>query len=105
MSPSRLEQLEVALRAAAASRRYEEVPLLAAEFGDAVRAYAQTLPQGDPRAAAAGAKLIDLLSWALMMMQAARSTCLSELRRVTTANRYASSHNRPGPPAAVNLDA
>jgi len=88
MIPPLLEQLEKKLRAAAACRRYQEVTRLATEFGQAVRAYAQSLPKGDRRAA-----------------EAARSTCLAELRRVTTANRYASPCGEPRRAAAIHLDA
>ncbi len=35
----------------------------------------ETLPKGDPRAAEAARKLDDVLSWTLVMLQAARSTC------------------------------
>jgi len=38
-------------------------------------------------------------------LQAARSTCLAELRRVTTANRYASPCGEPRRAAAIHLDA
>ena len=96
MIPPRLEQLEAKLRAAAACRRYQEVARLAAEFGEAARSYAQALPKGDPRAAEAARKLDEVLSWALVMMQAARSACAAGLRRVTTANRYARRYGEPG---------
>jgi len=101
---SHLEQLDRELRQAATSKRYQDVVRLAAEFGEAVKAFAQSLPQGDPRAAEAGRKLSELLSWALVMMQAARSNCLADLRRVATANRYSRRCGEPGK-ALVQLDA
>jgi hypothetical protein len=104
MMTPRLEQLERKLRQAAASRRYEEVGRLAGEFGEAVQAFVQTLPEGDARATKAARKLIDLLSWALVMMQAARATCLADLRRVATANRYSRRCDEPGR-GSVQLDA
>lgn len=105
MIPPSLEQLEKKLRAAAACRRYQEVTRLAAEFGEGVRAYARALPKGDPRAVEAAHKLDEVLSWTLVMLQAARSTCLAELRRVTAANRYSRRYSEPGGVAAVRLDA
>jgi hypothetical protein len=105
MIPLHLEQLEKKLRAAAACRRYQEVTQLATEFGQAVRAYAQALPKGDRRAVEAAHKLDDVLSWTLVTLQAARSTCLAELRRVTTANRYARPCGEPRRTAAIHLDA
>jgi len=105
MIPPLLEQLENKLRAAAACRRYQEVTQLAAEFGQAVRAYARALPKGDPRAAEAARKLDEVLSWTLVMLEAARSTCLAELRRVTAAHRYSRRYSEPGRVAAVRLDA
>jgi len=102
---SNLERMEQELRLAAAARRYDEVVRLAAQFGEAVQALVQALPEGDPRAAEAARKLMDLLSWALVMMQAARSACLADLRRVATANRYSHRSSEPGRVAAVQLDA
>jgi hypothetical protein len=49
--------------------------------------------------------MYDLLSWALVMMQAARSACVAELRLVTTATRYARPSGATGRTAAVSLDA
>jgi hypothetical protein len=100
MMGSHLEQLEKKLRHAAASRRYKDVSRLAAEFGEAVQDYVRALPKGDPRAAVAERKLMDLLSWALVMTQAARAACLADLRRVVTANRYS---RRCGEPARVSV--
>jgi len=77
---SHLEQLEKQLRQAAASRRYKDVSRLSKELGEAVQAVLRTLPKGDPRAREAGRKLIDLLSWALVMTQAG-----SELRIALSA--------------------
>jgi hypothetical protein len=105
MIPSPLERLEAELRRAAACRRYEEVARLAAECGEAARTYARTLPQGDPRAAEAGRKLNDLLSWALVMMQAARSACAAGLRQAAAATRYARPLGEPGRTGVVRLDA
>jgi hypothetical protein len=105
MTPSRLEQLENELRDAAQYRRYREVTRLSSEFAEAVRAYAQTLPKGDRRAAAAGRKLDGVLAWALVLMHAARANCLAELRRVTMANRYTHPCGEPGRTAAIHLDA
>jgi hypothetical protein len=104
MIPSRLERLEAELRGAAASRRYAETTRLAAEFGEAVRSYMQTLPKADPRVREAEAKLDDALSWALLMLKAARASCAAELRRVTTAGRYAGASRQPGRTAGVRLD-
>ena len=105
MIPPRLERLEKELRHAAASRRYREVARWAAEFGEAARAYAETRPPGDPRAAEAALKVDGLLSWALVMMQAARAACAAQLRQVDTATRYSRRCGQPGRAAAVNLDA
>jgi hypothetical protein len=105
MIPSRLERLEAELRQAAACRRYQEVARLATEYGEAARAYARSLPQGDSRAAEAGRKLDDLLSWALVMMQAARSACAAGLRRAAMANCYARPAGEVGRTAVVHLDA
>jgi len=105
MTPPRLERLERELRHAAACRRYREVARLATEFGAAARRYAQTLPPGDPRAAEAARKVDGLLSWALVMMQAARAACAAQLRQVGTATRYSRRCGQPGRAAAVNLDA
>ena len=105
MIPQRLGQLEAELRRAAESRRYEDAARLAAEYGEAARAYARSLPKGDSRAAEAGRKLDDLLSWALVMMQAARSACAAGLRRAATATRYAHPAGEAGRTAVVRLDA
>ncbi len=99
-----LEQLERKLRQAAASRRYEEVRRLAKEFGESVQAFVQTLPKGDPRAYEAERRLLELLSWALVMTLAARATCLADLRRVATANRYSRRCAQPDR-VSVQLDA
>jgi hypothetical protein len=100
-----LEQLEAELRGAAASRRYKETARVAVEFGEAVRAYEQTLPDNDPRAGEAARKLDEALSWALLMLKAARAACAEELRRVTTARRYVRACAKPGRTAGVRLDA
>jgi NTP pyrophosphatase (non-canonical NTP hydrolase) len=105
MMPPLLEQLEKKLRAAARCRRYPEVTRLTAEFGEAVRAYAQSLPKSDPRVEEAARKLDDVLSWALVMLYAARSSCLAELRRVTAANRYSRRYSEQSSVAGVRLDA
>jgi hypothetical protein len=105
MISPRAEQLERELRHATAGRRYQEVTRLAAEFGEAVRAYTEGLPPGDCRASEAAGKLDSVLSWALVMIQAARSNCLAQLRQVTAANRYARRHREPGRIGAVQLDA
>jgi len=105
MIPQRLEQLESELRQAAACRQYQQVGSLAGEIGEAVRAYIQTLPQRDPRCAEAARGLDDLLSWALVMMQAARSDCATELRMVTTATGYGRSRREPAGKSAIHLDA
>jgi hypothetical protein len=105
MMPPRLERLESELRQAAACRRYREAVRLATEFGEAARAYAQTLPRGDPRAAEAARKVDSLFSWALVMMQAARAACAAQLRQIETATRYSRRCGEPGRAAAVNLDA
>jgi hypothetical protein len=92
MMPSRFEQLEKEICAAAAGRRYREVARLVPEYGEAVRAYVRSLPKGDPRAAVAVRQLDDLFSWTLAMLHAARFACAAELRRVATATRYARSY-------------
>ena len=88
MMPPYLDQLEERVRYAAACRRYGDAVRLAAEFGESARAYAQALPKGDPRAGQAGRRVVDLLSWALVIVQGERATCAKELRRVTAARRY-----------------
>jgi len=102
---SQLERLEKELRRAAASRQYTDVARLAAEFGEAVQGLTKALPKGHPRAAEAERKLVDLLSWAIVLMQAARSTCLANLRQVGTANRYSRRIGEPGRLTGVQLDA
>jgi len=104
MTASHLDQLERKLRHAAAARRYKDVARLTVELGEAVLAFTGTLPKGDPRAAEAESKFMGVLSWALVMMQAARSTCLADLRRVATAHRYSRRCAGPGR-ASVQLDA
>lgn len=99
-----LQQLEKKLRSAAASRRYKDTTRLAVEFGEAVRAFVRALPKGDPRAFEAERRLLDVLAWALVMTQAARSTCLADLRRVATANRYSRPCGEPST-ASLQLDA
>jgi len=105
MIPQHLEHREMKLRNAAASRRYSEAARLAMEFGEAVREYARGLPKGDPRARMAARRLDEALSWALVMLQAARGACVSELRRIATANRYARIYKDPGNASALHLDA
>ena len=78
---------------------------MAAEYGEAVQAYAETLPKGDPRVAGAARKLDDVFSWALVMLKAARASCAAELRRVTTASRYTRPCGEPGRKAAIHVDA
>ncbi|SPE30371.1 hypothetical protein SBA3_1650021 [Candidatus Sulfopaludibacter sp. SbA3] len=104
MSSQRLEQLEKDLRRAAACRQYQEVASLAAEIGAAADGYAQAISHGDQDAAQAARKLYDLLSWALVMMQAARSGCAAELRRVTTASRYSRPADESARTAVLDLD-
>jgi len=103
--PYGLERLERSLRDAAACRRFSDAARLAVEFSEAVREYAQSLPQGDPRAIEAGRRLDGVLSWVLLMLQAARGACAVELRRVTTANRYRSGCDEPAHNSAMHLDA
>jgi hypothetical protein len=105
MMPPHLQQLEEKVRYAAACRRYMAIGRLASEFAEAVRAYAQTLPKGDPRAAQAGRKVIDLFSWALVMVQGERAACATELRRVTAATRYSRRAAEPARAAGIQLDA
>ena len=105
MTPLRLEQLEAELRSAAASRRYAETVLLAAELCQTQRAYAQSFPKGDPRAREAARKVDEVLSWALLMLKAARASCARELRRVTTAGRYVRPCGQLGRRARLRLDA
>jgi hypothetical protein len=105
MIPPGLEQQERELRAAAAARQYPEVARLAVVFGQAVRAYTEALPKGDPRVAEAARRLDEVLSWALVMLQGARGACAAELRRVTTANRYARTYPETGRTTALHVDA
>jgi len=105
MIPPYLEQLEEQVRCAAASRQYEEIGRLAAAFAESVRAYTQTLPAGDARAGDAMRRLVDLLSWSLVMVQGGRAACSAELRRVRTANRYSRRDGPPARTAGINLDA
>lgn len=105
MIPQRLKELEGELRRAAACRQYRQVGSLAEEFGEAVRAYTDTLPPGDPRRAEAARGLDDLLSWALVMMRAARSDCATRLRMVTTATGYGRSRRESAGKSVVCLDA
>ena len=102
--PPELQRLEKNLRQAAGRKRYTEVARLAAEMGERTREYVQSLAPGDPQRAQAVRNLDDLYSWTLVMMQAARASCLVQLRRAATANRYSV---RPAPPAwaaGVRLD-
>ncbi|MGD0775745.1 MAG: hypothetical protein ABSC05_23265 [Candidatus Solibacter sp.] len=99
-----MDRLEKDLRRAAACRQYKEVARLAAEIGEVAREHAQDMRRGDSHAAESARKLYDLLSWALVMMQAARSACAAELRLVTTATRYARPSGATGRTAAVSLD-
>lgn len=103
MTSQRMQELEKELRLAAAGRQYREVARLAAKVGEAAQAYARSVPKGDPRAAEAARKLDDLLGWALVMLQAARSACTAELRRVTTATRY--TRREPISTSGIHLDA
>jgi len=105
MIPQRLKQLESELRRAAACRQYRLVTSLAEEIGEAVRAYTETLPRGDPRRAEAARGLDEVLSWALVMMRAARSDCATELRMVTTATGYGRARREPAGKPAIRLDA
>src|ERR1019366_1790314 len=105
MIAPRVEQLEKDLRRAAACRQYKEVVRLATEIGGGARGHALDARKGDARAAESARKMYDLLSWALVMMQAARSACVAELRLVTTATRYARPSGATGRTAAVSLDA
>jgi hypothetical protein len=98
--PPYLEQLEEKVRHAAACRRYELVGRLAAEYAEAVRAYARSLPKGDPRAQEAGRKVAGLFSWALAMVQSARANYAAELRRLSTATSYS---RRSPEPARTGL--
>ena len=95
MIPDYLMQLENELRAAAQGRRYDDVRRLSASFCADVAAYAATLPPRDPLVAEAAAKVDDLLSWAILMMQTARASCAEELRRASTAQRYLDGQGSP----------
>ena len=105
MLPPSLELLEKRLRRATECRRHAEVARLATEFAEGVRKYAQTLPRGDPHRAGAARKVLEVLSWTLLMTQAARATCLADLRRVATANRYARRTSEPARALGVRIDA
>jgi hypothetical protein len=105
MIAPRVEQLEKDLRRAAACRQYKEVARLATEIGEVARGHALDARKGDAHATESARKMYDLLSWALVMMQAARSACVAELRLVTTATRYARPSGATGRAAAVSLDA
>ena len=104
MNSRDLGQLEKQLRCAAACRRYDEVRRLASCFGEATRSYAESLPREDPRAAEAVRKLMDVLAWTLVTLQASRSACLDELRRLSLANRYLTRAERSRPPASVHME-
>jgi hypothetical protein len=103
ISPA-VEELEARLRLAAESRRFDEVRQLSVELGQQVREYVNGLPKGDPRGAGASRRLLETLSWTLIMMQAARSSCLGELRRVATANCYSSSNTQAEGAAGLRIE-
>jgi hypothetical protein len=105
MMPAYLARLEEKARHAAACRRYDDIGPLAAEFAEAARAYAQTLPKGDPRGREAGRQVVELLSWALATVQGARAICAGELRRVTATARYSRRCAEPKRAAGIQVDA
>jgi hypothetical protein len=105
MMPVHLARLEEKVRYAAACRRYDDIGRLATEFAEAARAYAQTLPKGDPRARETGGQVVELLSWALATVQGARAICAGELRRVTATTRYSWRFAELRRAAGVQLDA
>jgi|SRR5580698_2851298 hypothetical protein len=105
MMPSHLGRLEEKVRHAAACRRYDDIGPLAAEFAEAARAYAQTLPKGDSRARETGRRVVELFSWALATVQRARAVCAGKLRRVTATNRYSRRCIEPKVAAGIQLDA
>ena len=106
MIPPYLEQLEEQVRHAAASRQYREVAPRIDAFAGSVRAYVQSLPKGDPHRAEAARRVIDLLSWSLVMLQGARASCAAELRQVVTADRYSRRNREPVVrPARFYMDA
>ena len=89
MKTQSLREFEIQLQAAAAGHRYDEVVRLAAEYGEATKAYVSSLPRHDLRALQAAGNYGAALTRALVILQASRSACCAELRRVTTAVRYA----------------
>jgi hypothetical protein len=105
MMPAHLGRLEEKVRHAAACRRYDDIGPLAAEFAEAARAYARTLPKGDPRASETGRQVVELLSWALATVQGARAICAGELRRVTATTRYSWRSAELKRAAGIQLDA
>lgn len=105
MMPERLEQLEERVRCAVACRRYADAVRLAGEFGEAAWAYAQALPKGDARAAQAGRRVVDLFSWALVLVQGERASRAEELGRIVTAHRYSRRSIEATRTAAVHLEA
>jgi hypothetical protein len=105
MMPVHLVRLEEKVRHAGACRRYDDIGRLAAEFAEAARVYAQTLPKGDPREREAGRQVVELLSWALATVQGARAICAGELRRVTATTRYSRRCVEPKTAAGIQLDA
>jgi len=104
MTPALLDQLEEKVRHAAVCRRYENLMRLTAEFAEATRAYAQSLPAGDQHARDAGRKVADVLSWALATVQGSRAACAAELRRVTAATRYSRRPAEIARAAGISLD-
>lgn len=105
MIPTPLELLEDQIRAAAASRRYRDVARMVPEYGQAVRAFMQSLPEGDARAAEAARTLHESINWSLAMLHAARFACAAELRCVATATRYARPCGFRERPASIHLEA
>jgi hypothetical protein len=102
--PTHLTQIEEKLRRAAEGRHYAEVERLALELSQAVREYAAGFPPGDERGARALGEFLDLISWALILMQSARSSCLAQLRMVTTAQRYAQQRGPAARESAILLN-
>jgi len=88
MIPEKLQQIELELRRAAAARLYDDVRRLATEFCTLAAAYAGTLPQGGPEAESAHKRVEEVLGWAILMMQLARSACLTDLQRLKSARRF-----------------
>ena len=94
MLPETLLEIDRELRSAAAARLYDDVERLCADFCRIAAQYAASLPPGDPRLRRLAGQVDETLSWSILMMQAARASCSSQLRRAQVAQSYMAA-NRP----------